>query len=336
MGMTSIHRLQVLMAAFFTLVLIAVAVLLVGWRVQKPISLNGAVTVEASDPRNERPIADVEVYAPENLANTATVKSDSSGFFTIQLQRFVRRGTPITLLFHHPQYEDLEVKDYVGDKLYVVHMVPLSEAPLSGPTAAARHLEVKVGNIRVRYSVKAQTDASVGSVAKAFQVENKGNVPCKKQRPCSPDGKWKAAIGSVSLDAGLGNTFRNARASCIAGPCPFTRIESDRFTQGGQVIMVAARDWSDTATFLLEAEVFHPMISQIVHESYPVIFGDGLNFTLPVSAEGVSLEADLDGQMVIFPLGPSVLLSWADCNARANPDQTRVFRCELKSGYKFQ
>jgi hypothetical protein len=336
MGMTSSHRLQVLIAAFFTLVVIAVAVLLVGWRVQKPISLNGAVTVEASDPRKERPIADVEVYAPANLASTGTVKSDSSGFFTIQLQRFVRRGTPITLLFHHPQYQDLELKDYVGDKLYVVHLVPLSEAPLSGSVAAARHPEVKVGNVRVRYSVKTQTDLSVGSVAKAFQIENKGNVPCKKQRPCSPDGKWKATIGSVSLDAGAGNTFRNARASCIAGPCPFTRIESDKFTQGGQVIMVAARDWSDTATFLLEAEVFHPMVSQIVHESYPVIFGDGLNFTLPVSAEGVSLEADFEGQMVIFPLGPSVLLSWADCNARANPDQTRVFRCELKPGYKFQ
>jgi hypothetical protein len=331
MGMTSIHRLQVLAAAFFTLVLMAAAVLLVGWRVQKPISLNGAVTVEASDPRNERPVADVEVYAPENLAATVEVKSDSSGFFTIQLHRFVRRGTPITLLFHHPQYQDLELKDYVGDKLYVVHMIPLSES-----AAAGHRAEVRVGNVRVRYSVKAQTDASVGSVAKAFQIENKGNVPCKKQRPCSPDGKWKAAIGAVSMDAGAGNTYRNARASCIAGPCPFTRIESDRFSQGGQVIMVAARDWSDTATFLLEAEVFHPMISQIVHESYPVIFGDGLNFTLPASAEGVSLEADFDGQMVIFPLGPSVLLSWADCNARANPDQTRVFRCELKPGYKFQ
>ena len=100
--------------------------------------------------------------------------------------------------------------------------------------------------------------------------------------------------------------------------------------------MVSARDWSDTATFLLEAEVFHPMVSQTVHESYPVIFGDGLNFTLPAAAEGVSLEADFEGQTVIFPLGPTVLLSWADCNARANSDQTRVYRCQLKSGYQFQ
>jgi hypothetical protein len=99
---------------------------------------------------------------------------------------------------------------------------------------------------------------------------------------------------------------------------------------------VTARDWSDTTTFLLEAEVFRSMVSQIVHESYPVIFGDGLNFTLPAAAEGVSIEAELDGQTIIFPLGPALLLSWANCNARVNPDQTRVYRCDLKPGYHFQ
>ena len=102
------------------------------------------------------------------------------------------------------------------------------------------------------------------------------------------------------------------------------------------LITVSARDWSDTATFLLEAEVVHPMVSQIVHESYPVIFGEGLNFTLPSTAEGVSIEAELDGQMIVFPLGPELFLSWASCNARVNPDQTKVYRCDLKPGYRFQ
>jgi hypothetical protein len=113
-------------------------------------------------------------------------------------------------------------------------------------------------------------------------------------------------------------------------------MESNHFSQGGQVITVSARNWSDTTTFLLEAEVVHPMVSQIVHESYPVIFGEGLNFTLPSSAEGVSIEAELDGQMIIFPLGPALFLSWANCNARVNSDQTRVYRCDLKPGYQFQ
>ncbi|MGA7907678.1 MAG: hypothetical protein WCA16_09760, partial [Candidatus Sulfotelmatobacter sp.] len=215
--------------------------------------------------------------------------------------------------------------------LYVVHMIPLS----TGAPPSNRPV-VSVANVRVRYSIRAMTELNVGSAVKTFQVENKGNVPCKGRRPCSPDGKWRAAIASASLDAGSGNEFQNARASCIAGPCPFTRIESDHFSQGGQTITVSARDWSDTATFLLEAEVFHPMVSQVVHESYPVIFGEGLNFTLPSTAEGVSIEGDLDGQTIIFPLGPALFLSWASCNARVNPDQTRVYRCELKPGYRFR
>jgi len=200
----------------------------------------------------------------------------------------------------------------------------------------ANQPQIRVGNVRVRYSIKALTEINVGSAVQTFEVENKGNVPCKGQHPCSPDGKWKAALGSASLDAGPGNELQDARASCIAGPCPFTKIESDHLPQGEQLIKVTARNWSDTATFLLEAEVFHPMVSDIIHESYPVIFGEGLNFTLPSAAEGVNIQADIDGQTVIFPLGPSLFLSWASCNARVNPDQTRVYRCALKPGYRFQ
>jgi hypothetical protein len=85
----------------------------------------------------------------------------------------------------------------------------------------------------------------------------------------------------------------------------------------------------------MEAEVFHPMESSIVHESYPVIFGPTLNFTLPADAEGICIESDLSGERIIFPLGPNLFLSWASCNARVNPDQTKVYRCELKPGFRF-
>jgi hypothetical protein len=326
--MTRAHKIELWMACSSLVAAIVVALLLARWHSRLPVSLQGAVTVQDTDTRKERPIADVQITA--DLAAGPT-KSDSTGMFVLNLRRFIRRGEPITLHFRNPLYQPLDVHDFVGDKLYVVHMIPLS----SGPPPPNRPV-VKVGSVRVRYSIRAMTELNVGSAVKTFQVENKGNLPCKGQRPCSPDGKWKATIASASLDAGTGNEFQNARASCIAGPCPFTRIESDHFSQGGQVITVSARDWSDTATFLLEAEVFHPMVSQVVHESYPVIFGEALNFTLPASAEGVSIEADLDGQTIIFPLGPALFLSWANCNARVNPDQTRVYRCELKPGYHFQ
>jgi hypothetical protein len=293
--------------------------------------LQGAVTVDDKDTRKERPIADVEVSLEGNAA-AGTVRSDSSGFFRIELARGARRGEAITLRFVHPEYRTLELHEFLGDKLYIAHMDPRSSSAAVTPNQP----QIKVGNVRVRYSIKAMTELNVGSAVKTFEIQNKSNVPCKGQHPCSPDGKWKASLGTSSLDAGPGNRLREVRASCIAGPCPFTKIESDPLPQGIQLIKVTARNWADTTTFLLEAEVFHPMVSDIIHESYPVIFGEGLNFTLPSAAEGVNIEADIDGQTIIFPLGPSLFLSWANCNARVNPDRTRVFRCALKPAYRFQ
>lgn len=297
---------------------------------RKPVLLKGAVIVQDADSRERLPIAGVEVAVSSDTI-IAKAKSDSSGLFSMQLPESVRRGREVTLQFRHPGYQPLDLHDFVADKLYIAQMVPLaqksSKTPNQPPTTVAR--------LRVRYSIKAMSTVNIGSAAKPFQVVNIGNVRCEGQAPCSPDGKWKAAIGSAFLDAGAGNEFRNARVSCIAGPCPFTNIERDGFSKGGQTIRASARNWSDTTTFLLEAEVFHPMVSEIVRESQPVIFGRSLDFTLPASAEGVCIEADIDGQTIIFPLGPALFLSWANCDATTNRDQSKVYRCELKPGYQF-
>ncbi|HEY3971792.1 MAG TPA: hypothetical protein VGM18_02245 [Candidatus Sulfotelmatobacter sp.] len=327
--MTRAHKIELWIALLVSFVIIAGALALLQWGRRKPISLKGAVIVQDTDPRKESPIAGV-IVSGGNLA-TSDCASDSSGFFTLTLRTPIRRGHAITLHFRHARYRPLDLDDYVGDKLYIIHLVPLSSTP-----AAASQPEVKVANIRARYTVKGLTTLNVGSEVRTFQIENKGNVPCNGQHPCSPDGKWKAVVGSASLDAGAGNEFRDARASCIAGPCPFTKIEGDHTSQGGQIVTVSARDWSDTATFLLEAEVFHPMESQSEHWSYPVIFGQDMSFTLPSAAESVSIEADLNGQTTIFPLGPALLLSWANCTGIVNPDHGRVYRCALKPGYRFQ
>jgi hypothetical protein len=188
----------------------------------------------------------------------------------------------------------------------------------------------------VRYTLRTTTALSIGSAVKTFEVINTANIPCRDQSPCSPDGRWKAAIVSVSLDAGEGNEFRRPRVSCISGPCPFTRIDSNQLSDDGRKITVSVRNWSAPATFLLQAEVARKMSENLVRQLYPVIFGKDLNFTLPADAEGPSIEAELGGAAVVFPLGPDLCLTWADCNLRTNQDQTRVYRCELKPGYQFQ
>ena len=327
--MTRAHKIEAWISVIATLLVTLGVLALIRWQRQKPIALHGAVVVADADPRKQLPVGGVEIYA-DNPSRSAS-KSDSSGFFTLNLPRPMRRGRPIVLHFRHPQYRPLDLLEYVGNQLYIVHLTPVesSHEPTNQPT-------ITVSNVRVRYTVKQMTELNVGSAVKTFEVQNKGNVPCKNRRPCSPDGRWKATLTSANLDAGVGNAFRNARASCIAGPCPFTRIDSDRASPNGQIITLSVRNWSDTTTFLMEAEVFRPMVSQTEHWSYPAIFGDGLSFTLPSAAESVSVEADLDGQTIIFPLGPTLILSWATCEDGTNPDQGRVFRCSLRAGYRFQ
>jgi hypothetical protein len=295
------------------------------------ISLNGAVISDSADPTREQPIAGVQITATAGLvANDG--KSDSSGLFHISVPQGRRPVRRVQLQFHHPGYRLLDVNVPVGNELYVIRMTPNRHETQSD----SKQPPVKISNVTIRYTVKATTALIVGSKVKSFQVVNRGNLPCHGSQYCSPDGHWKAGIGSALLDAGEGNVFRNVQVFCIAGPCPFTRINSNGFSNGGRRIMVSALDWSDTATFLVEADVFHPMVSDDVRISYPFEYVQALSFAVPASAEGVCLEADLNGNAIVFPLGPDLLLNWASCVPPVTQGQTRVYRCELKPGYQFQ
>jgi hypothetical protein len=306
------------------------------WR-PRTLTIRGTVIRADDDTRKQSPISDTEVTASDGVTSR-TAQSDASGFFKITFPEAVWPGQTVDLAFHHPDYEPLDLKLPTGLRLASKELYVASMTPNSQPAVANSNTKLYlVSNIRVRYTVNSQTEENIGSAVKPFQVVNRANVPCNGHAPCSPDGNWKASTASVSLDAGPDSEFRNVRASCIAGPCPFTRIDSSGFVNGGRSITASAVDWSSTATFLLEAEVFHTAIGSRVRELYPVVFGQALHFTLPPTQEGVSLEADVDGVPMVFPLGPELYLSWANCSVRNNPDpeKTTVYRCELKPGYKF-
>ena len=306
-------------------------------KVRRSIPIEGAVIQRDADTKNEVPIADVVVTASDGVTS-ATTRSEASGYFKLVLENGLLSGNPVIVSFRHPNYEPLDLNMQIGrlqtpEELYIAPMIPI---PPKTVTRSSRP-EVVVSNVRVRYTINSRTDTNVGSAVRTFQVVNTGNVPCNHQAPCSPDGKWKASSASAALDAGADNTFSNVRASCIAGPCPFTRIDSSGFIHGGRNISVSALNWSDTATFLMEAEVYHTAINSNVRQLYPVIFGRTLNFTLPPTQEGVSLEAEIDGSPMVFPLGPTPNLSWATCTVRtdAEKEKTTVYGCELKPGYRF-
>ncbi|MGB2664251.1 MAG: hypothetical protein WAK48_09625 [Candidatus Acidiferrum sp.] len=301
------------------------------YRKHRPITLRGAVIKQDSDPRKQSPIANVEIVSPDGLI-VRNAKSDFSGFFRVTLRPDVKLGQSIQLAFRHPDFQPLNVKETLSDDLYVVRLTPLH----GEVEAQLNEAEVVIGNALVRYSTEITKTENIGTAVKTFQVVNSGNVPCSKDIPCSPDEKWKAAVGSASLDAGEGNVFRDARVACIAGPCPFTRIDTDDFSHGGRLIKVFVRDWSDTTTFLFQAEVFRTQLDAITRRSFPVIFGRAMNFTLPSTAEGPTIEAELNGVPIEFPLGPTPVLSWANCEVHIQKNKGRDYRCELKAGYRFR
>jgi hypothetical protein len=303
------------------------------------MTLQGAVIRRDSDPQRELPIPDALIVATRGTTTVST-HSDTSGYFKIKFPEVVWPGQIVSLTFQHPDYQplDMDLKIQFRSIMRRILIAAMTPEPAALESTAASSKAVQsVSNIRVRYTENFQTDEDVGSAVRTFQVVNRGNVPCRREGPCSPDGRWKAAKNSINLDAGVGNEFRNVRVSCIAGPCPFTRIDSSNFQRPGRTLEVSALNWSDTTTFLLEAEVIQTTIASNVRQSYPVIFDRTLNFTVPPTQEGVSLEAEINGAPMVFPLGPDLYLSWATCAARIanDEDKSTAYRCELKPGYRF-
>ena|ERR1700719_2928293 len=297
---------------------------------RQPVTLRGAVLRDDKDPNKQLPLTNVEITAT-NALGSGSSRSEPTGFFSLTLPKGLRRRQQVVLQFRHKDYQPLDWNDFISDKIFIAHMVPIIRD--TSPDVRPRSV---ISNPRIRYSVKATTEANIGNAVKTFQVINTGNTPCNKKPPCSPDSKWKATVASWSLDAGEGNEFRSPRVSCIAGPCPFTKVDVEGLTTDHQHFRVQARDWSDTTTFLLEAEVVHPMTSDMIRETHPVIFGRALNFSLPASAEGPSVEAEIDGEEIIFPLGPNLALRWANCHMGVDKDRSRTYRCELTPGYQFR
>ncbi len=292
-------------------------------------SVTGVVLVQSADPRKQAPIANAQIQALVE-GNEVEARSDSSGRFTLAFTKGVEVGKPISITVQHASYEPAQLTGQVGDQISIVWLPPILQAAVSARP------EISIANVRVRYSVKMIGAVDIAPFIKPFEVVNKGNVPCKDHSLCSPDGKWAAARLAETVDAGDGNEFRNVRLSCIAGPCPFTRIESQNYIARGQKLEISVLNWSDTTTFLLEAEVSRRTANNIIHLAYPAVFGRTLSFTLPAGSEGPSIEAEVNGADIVFPLGPDLILDWGLCTGTANGPQGELIQCNLKPGYAFK
>jgi hypothetical protein len=116
-----------------------------------PVVLRGAVLQADSDPNKQLPLADVEITAIGSSSH-ASSKSNPAGFFRLTLPKGLHSHQPVTLQFRRKDYEPLDLNDFIGDKVYVVRMVPIHQ-----DVNSASHPESAVSNTRRRYSLKTTT-----------------------------------------------------------------------------------------------------------------------------------------------------------------------------------
>ena len=305
-------------------------------RLNPAITLEGSVLKQDADPSKRTPIPGVAVTATRGETELSS-ETDPTGYFHVRFSGGIQTGADLTLTFVKAGYKTVQMTpSNPGDQLYVVQMEPVAAS-----TTAARTLREQapakistIKDVRVRYSFKDESTISVGAIAKEFMAPNKGNIPCRNIKPCSPDGKWKATLTILPIDTDRGNEFRNVRVSCIAGPCHFLKVDHP-VNEESPKLKISVLNWSDTSAFLVEADVIRTMVTNIVRQSYPFILGNTMNFALPPSSESVSVQANVDGKSIVFPLGPTLNLSWADCNVETSTGKDKTYRCQLRPGYQF-
>jgi hypothetical protein len=301
----------------------------------RSVSISGVVLAQDPDPKKQVAVSNASVIADTGRANLTT-RSDLSGLFRLSFSVPPEGNPPpISLRFQADEYQPLVLSNVDPERLLIARMLP-ERRELSKENTPGTMSTIAGDSVSVRYTTKMTTTTNVGALVKTFEAVNTGDLPCAGHSVCSPDGKWKATVTPAVFESASGNQFLNARVSCIAGPCPFTRIDSDNLANPGSAIRVSVRNWSDTATFLVEAEVSRVIHGDVVRQSIPAIFGPALSFTLPAGGEGPSIQAELNGTTIVFPLGPDHRLSWATCTVQTAQGGTQVFRCELKPGYQFR
>ena len=85
----------------------------------------------------------------------------------------------------------------------------------------------------------------------------------------------------------------------------------------------------------MEGEVVHNTVNDMVRIAYPVTFAQAMDFTLPASAKGPSIEAEINGAVIVYPLGPTLTLPWVKCSITVVGGGAKLYRCQIMPGYRF-
>lgn len=94
------------------------------------------------------------------------------------------------------------------------------------------------------------------NLANAAATPNREHDDCDGRSPCSPDGKWFAAITTVQVDASTDTELRNPVVSCSGNYCPWLKVLSTGISADGKHATAQVLTWSGPVVVTLTTEVW--------------------------------------------------------------------------------
>jgi hypothetical protein len=164
----------------------------------KPITLVGSVMKADTDPTRWFPIPGVEVGDLEGLIDKGDI-SDRSGQFRLPLKPAAKMGQVITLRLRKEGYQSADKKESIGEVPLAEYLVPLTTKSKLLPPRARIVLAADIIKEIVALDVVLRPYSRIADRG----VPDSGKPGSRPMRKgggtCSPDGKWKAAVNSVTL-----------------------------------------------------------------------------------------------------------------------------------------
>jgi hypothetical protein len=85
---------------------------------------------------------------------------------------------------------------------------------------------------------------------------DRNGIDCDHRSPCSPDGKWWAAITPLVITAAADQEVRNPVVSCRGSTCGFLEIMSTAVAADGHSATAQVKTWSNSVTLTYTAEIW--------------------------------------------------------------------------------
>src|SRR5437879_4984900 len=122
-------RRRPLIAILITLVGLSLAatlavVLVKRSRARQPLHLSGVVLRDDPDPGKRTPIPGATILAVSR-DSSVVAKSDTAGFFKIDLEPSGERDRKVALTFRHDGYQSFETGDWTNGQICIARMLPL-------------------------------------------------------------------------------------------------------------------------------------------------------------------------------------------------------------------